>query len=72
MTNWATRHYRGTVTRYEYPRYFFTNVSSDIMSICQRTLDLAGTEWKQPRWNMLSVNKRDAVARLEEHVGPKY
>ncbi|MGN6088747.1 MAG: hypothetical protein ACTHNT_05585 [Actinomycetales bacterium] len=72
MVNWTTRHYRGTVTRYEYPRYFFTNVSTDIMQICQETLDLAGIEWKQPRWNMLSVNKREAVAALDQHVGPKY
>lgn len=72
VTNWATRHYKGNVTRYEYSRYFFTNHSQDIMAICQDALDLAGIEWKQPRWNMLSVNKRGAVALLDQHVGPKY
>lgn len=61
----------GTRT-YSCPRYFFSNVSCDIRRIYTEALDLLGIEWKQNRWNSISVAKRDAVAALDEFVGPKY
>lgn len=57
---------------YEYPRYMFTNESSDIREICGATLDHLGVAWRYSRRNAISVARREAVARLDEFVGPKY
>lgn len=57
---------------YEYPRYFFSNKSLDILALCGQALDLLGVEWRYARWDVISVAKREAVARLDEFVGPKY
>ena len=62
---------RGTRV-YEYPRYNFSNESADIMSLCQVSLDRLGIPWRMCRPNMLSVARREAVARLDEFVGPKW
>jgi hypothetical protein len=70
-TNWTTRAIAGRTKRYEYPRYFFSNESSDILAICGRTLDLLGVDWRLPRANAISVARAESVAILDEHVGPK-
>ena len=57
---------------YEYPRYLFVNESTDILALCGETLDQLGVEWRFSKPNTISVAKRDAVARLDEFVGPKY
>ncbi|MFG3690726.1 transcriptional regulator [Micromonospora sp. NPDC047740] len=57
--------------QYVYPRYMFTNESIDIMGLCQWALDLLGIAWKMNRRNCLSVARRDGVAALDRHVGPK-
>lgn len=57
---------------YAYPRYFFSNKSTDIMRLCQEALDLVGVEWRMNRPDSLSVAKRDSVAVLDRYVGPKY
>lgn len=57
--------------QYVYPRYMFTNESADIMGLCQWALDLLGIAWRMNRRNSLSVARRDAVAALDRHVGPK-
>jgi hypothetical protein len=57
---------------YEYPRYMFTNESKDILAICGETLDQLDVSWRYSRRNTISVARRDAVARLDEFVGPKY
>ena len=57
---------------YEYPRYLFVNESADILALCGQTLDRLGVEWRFSKPNTISVAKRDAVARLDEFVGPKY
>jgi hypothetical protein len=57
---------------YEYPRYMFTNESRDILEICCTTLDQLGVSWRFSRRNTVSVARRDAVARLDEFVGPKF
>ncbi|MEU8073971.1 transcriptional regulator [Catellatospora citrea] len=56
---------------YEYPRYLFANESADILGLCGWALDLLGVAWRLNRRNSLSVARRDAVALLDEHVGPK-
>jgi hypothetical protein len=57
---------------YEYPRYLFTNESADILRFCGQALDRLGVQWRFARWDVISVARRDAVARLDEFVGPKY
>jgi hypothetical protein len=57
---------------YEYPRYFLANESADILSLGARTLDELGVDWRMARRNVLSVARREAVARMDELVGPKY
>ena len=57
---------------YEYPRYMFTNESADILGICGEALDELGVDWRFSRRNTISVARRDAVARLDQFVGPKY
>jgi hypothetical protein len=57
---------------YEYPRYMFINESKDILKLCGQTLDQLGVAWRFSRRNAISVARRDAVARLDEFVGPKY
>ncbi|MEV0732090.1 hypothetical protein [Polymorphospora sp. NPDC050346] len=56
---------------YSYPRYLFTNRSADILGLCRWALDLLGIAWRMNRPDSLSVARRDAVAALDRHVGPK-
>jgi len=56
---------------YAYPRYQFSNRSDDIRRVVTDTCDLMGIAWRPwGRWH-ISVARRDAVALLDEHVGPK-
>lgn len=76
ITNWTTRMVAGERKRYEYPRYFFTNVSDDIRRLYCEALDRVGVEWKATRrgdrvYN-ISVARREAVALMDCHVGPKH
>jgi hypothetical protein len=71
VMNHVSREVAGERKRYAYPRYFFSNRSGDILALCEWALDLLGIEHRRSnRWNV-SVARRDAVARLDEHVGPK-
>ncbi|WP_327322935.1 transposase [Streptomyces sp. NBC_01210] len=74
--NWTTRLVGGERKRYEYPRYWFTNVSDDIRQLYTDTLDKLGIEWKHctragKPYN-ISVAKRASVALMDAHIGPKY
>ncbi|MEV6412895.1 helix-turn-helix domain-containing protein [Kribbella sp. NPDC051718] len=71
VTNWTTRPVGGMQKRYEYPRYQFSNESADIMELCQWALDLLAIPWRMPRRNALSVARREGVAVLDRHIGPK-
>lgn len=56
---------------YAYPRYFFSNRSPDIQGIFCSACDQLGIAWRQDGpWN-ISVARRNAVAVLDHHVGPK-
>ena len=57
---------------YAYPRYIFGHESADILRLCGETLDQLGVAWRFSRRNAISVARREAVARLDEFVGPKY
>jgi hypothetical protein len=56
---------------YAYPRYFFSNESRDILQIMGDALDRVAVAWRFNRPNCISIAKRDAVALMDEHVGPK-
>lgn len=57
---------------YEYPRYLFSNKSGDILGLCGAALDRLEVEWRFARRDVISVARREAVARLDAFVGPKY
>jgi hypothetical protein len=57
---------------YAYPRYLFSNKSADILQLCGETLDELEVAWRFSRPDTISVARREAVARLDEFVGPKY
>jgi hypothetical protein len=71
VTNWTERRVGGTTKRYTYPRYFFTNASDDIRRIFTDALDLLGIAWRQSNPRNISIARREAVAALDEFVGPK-
>ncbi|MEU9050991.1 helix-turn-helix domain-containing protein [Streptomyces sp. NPDC048384] len=76
ITNWTTHLVGGERKRYEYPRYFFTNVSDDIRQLYTDTLDKLGIVWTQCTRNgnpyNISVARKASVALMDEHVGPKH
>jgi hypothetical protein len=56
---------------YAYPRYQFSNRSDDIRRLFTDACDRLGVAWRPwGRWH-ISVARRDAVALLDEWVGPK-
>lgn len=57
---------------YEYPRYLFVNRSADIHRLCGEALDMLEVAWRFSKPTTISVARREAVARLDEFVGPKY
>ena len=71
VTNWTLRPVAGRPKRYEYARYFFSNESTDIIGLCTWALDLLDIAWRMSKPNCVSVARREAVARLDVHVGPK-
>ncbi|MEU6315526.1 helix-turn-helix domain-containing protein [Streptomyces sp. NPDC047014] len=72
VTNWTVRNGK----RYEYPRYFFTNKSDDIRRLCTDTLTRLGVRWTvlargSDPFN-ISIARKESVALMDAHVGPKY
>lgn len=72
ITNWTVRNGK----RYEYPRYFFTNKSDDIRKLCTDTLAKVGVQWTilargSDPFNV-SIARKDSVALMDAHIGPKY
>jgi hypothetical protein len=61
----------GRVAEYEYPRWFFSNVSADIRGLFCATCERVGVRWTQSNERNISVSHRKSVALLDEHVGPK-
>jgi hypothetical protein len=56
---------------YAYPRYNFTNASSDIRGLFAASCDQLEIEWRQMNARNISIARREAVARLDRFVGPK-
>ncbi|GGX03799.1 transcriptional regulator [Streptomyces noursei] len=76
VTNWTTRVVGGERKRYEYPRYFFTNMSADIIRLYTDTLDKVGVAWRPARQTRqaenISVARKASVVLMDQHIGPKY
>ncbi|MGW5396938.1 helix-turn-helix domain-containing protein [Streptomyces sp. NPDC003952] len=72
VTNWTVRNGK----RYEYPRYFFTNKSDDIRKLCTDTLTKVGVRWTilargSDPFNV-SIARKESVALMDAHIGPKH
>jgi hypothetical protein len=57
--------------KYEYPRYQFTNHSPDIRAVFCAACDRARIPWRQSNAVTISVSRRQAVATMDEFIGPK-
>jgi hypothetical protein len=55
----------------EYPRYEFSNASSDILSLFARACDLLDVQWRPRGPRTVSVARRASVLRLDQFIGPK-
>jgi hypothetical protein len=62
----------GRVGEYEYPRYFFSNMSEDIRRIFCDHCELLGIRWTQSNPRNISISHRKSVALLDEFIGPKW
>jgi hypothetical protein len=72
LVNRVRRRLPGGDRWYEYPRYLFVNMSPDIHRLCGEALDRLDVAWRFSKPTTISVARREAVARLDEFVGPKY
>lgn len=70
--NWTTRTVGGVTRHYEYPRYFFTNKSADILRLFTDTLDGLGVAWTRANAKNISVARRASVALMDARIGPKH
>jgi hypothetical protein len=61
----------GRVAEYEYPRYFFSNLSADIRALFCEYCERLGIRWTQSNHRNISVSHRRSVAILDEFIGPK-
>ena len=53
-------------------RYHFSNRSGDIKGLYCRSLDALGISWTRPSSRDIAVYRKDATAKLDAFVGPKY
>ena len=61
----------GRVGEYEYPRYFFSNLSEDIRNLFCEYCERLGIRWTQSNHRNISVSHRYSVAKLDAFIGPK-
>jgi hypothetical protein len=59
------------IREYSYPRYFLSNRSTDILRLFSETCARIGVESRPDGPFMVSVARRESVARLDSFVGPK-
>ncbi len=71
ITNWTVRTVAGRRSATSTLATSDSFESADIVALCTWALDLLGVAWRLPRHNMVSVARREAVALLDTHVGPK-
>jgi hypothetical protein len=61
----------GRVAEYAYPRWFFSNLSTDIRALFCETCDRLGVRWTQSNPRNISISHRDSVALLDSFVPAK-
>jgi hypothetical protein len=61
----------GRIKEYAYPRYFFSNLSTDILDIFREHVEMLGVRCTLSNHRNLSVSNKKSVAILDEVVGPK-
>jgi hypothetical protein len=71
VNRFATQLPSGRTGRYAYPRYFFSNLSEDILGIFTWACDRLGLRWTRSNHRNISIAHRASVAQLDEFVGPK-
>ncbi|GAB4007440.1 transcriptional regulator [Nocardioides ultimimeridianus] len=71
VMNSTTKLIAGEPKTYWYSRWQFANASTDIRELCCWALDLVEVAWRQSNPRVISVSRRDAVARLDALIGPK-
>jgi hypothetical protein len=71
LNRFKTKLPSGRIAEYEYPRYFFSNLSDGIRGIFCEHCELLGIRWTQSNPRNISVSHRKSVALLDEFVGPK-
>lgn len=71
VNRFHTRLPSGRVARYEYPRYFFSNLSADIRALFCEYSERIGVRWTQSNHRNISVSHRRSVAILDGFIGPK-
>ena len=52
-------------------RYHFSNRSEDIKELFCRSLDALAIPWTRPCDRQIAIYRRDAVAQLDQFIGPK-
>lgn len=57
--------------QYAYPRYFFTNMSSDIRGLFSEYCEHLGVRCTRSNYKTMSVADRRSVAVLDGFIGPK-
>jgi hypothetical protein len=57
--------------KYSYPRYQFSNASSDIRQIFCDACDLLDVSWRRMNERNISVARAADVAKLDCIIGPK-
>jgi hypothetical protein len=72
MNRFKTKLPSGRVAAYEYPRYFFSNLSEDIRRIFCEHCELLGIRWTQSNARNISISHRKSVALIDEFIGPKW
>jgi hypothetical protein len=72
MNRFKTKLPSGRVAAYEYPRYFFSNLSHDIRRIFCEHCELLGIRWTQSNPRNISISHRKSVALMDEFIGPKW
>jgi hypothetical protein len=71
VNRFKTRLPSGRVAEYEYPRYFFSNVSADIRGLFCEYCERLGVRWTQSNHRNISISHRDSVRILDGFIGPK-
>ena len=69
MNRFKTKLPSGRVAAYEYPRYFFSNLSEDIRRIFCEHCELLGIRWTQSNPRNISISHRKSVALMDEFIG---